>query len=448
VCDSHGTTIATFALYSLHTGAPNAQQLRLIEIAGRLAGIAIERQLREERLRLCAEIISRSTEAIRILDPGGKIVEQNAAHRELFGIPDELLLGKTSAAIFGDGQFKEISRSFEAGKTFWNDLKVAINGERRVIDVTVFPVHGEGGKIVCYASLNRDVTETRRTQEELQRSHAELESRVEARASQLQQLSARLMIIQDEERRRIARELHDSAGQYLAAIQMNLGALARSSAIADLAKSRINDSLDMTERCMSEIRTISYLLHPPLLDEMGLRSAILSYVEGFAERSGIRVGVNIPDGLRRLSADIETAVFRVIQQSLANIHRHSGSRVAEIRLKEEAECVTVEICDEGLGIAPEKLDDFRSGKQLSGVGIAGMRERIRDMRGQFEIRSGKTGTTIRISLPILHSVGQRTAQEKLPPGEGVLRPAMLPQTPGPENVTSDGPVPRTVHLPA
>jgi signal transduction histidine kinase len=354
VFDSRGVAIATFALFSLHTGAPDAWHLHLIEVGARLAGIAIERQIREERLRLCAEIISRSAEAIRILDPHGKIIEQNAAHRELFGIPDGVLLGKTSAVIFGNEQFKEIAGTFTTGKYFWKDLEVTIDGEPRT--------------------------------------------------SQLRQLSARLMTTQDGERRRVARELHDSAGQYLAAIQMNLSPLRNSPAIPDSDKSRIQDSLDMAERCNSEIRTISYLLHPPLLDEMGLRSAILSYVEGFAERSGIRVNVDIPDDLRRLPAEVETTLFRVIQQSLANIHRHSESRVAEIRLKEDAERVTVEICDEGRGIPDEKLAEFRSGKQLIGVGIAGMRERIRDMHGEFDIRSGAMGTTVEISLPLTQFV--------------------------------------------
>lgn len=288
VLDSSGTVIATFALYSLHPGVPAPHHLRLIPVVTRLAGIAIERQLREERLRIHAEIISRSAEAIRLLDPNGKIVEQNAAHRALFGISDGELLGKTPAAIFGDEQFKGIAAAIAAGTSFHGELTATVNGERRIIDVSVFPVHGEGGKVVCFASLNREITDARETQEELQRSHDELEGHVQARTSQLQQLSARLMIAQDQERRRIARELHDSAGQFLAAIQMNLQALHRNSAIADAEKPRVADSLDLVDRCISEIRTLSYLLHPPLLDEMGLRSAILSYVEGFSERSGIR----------------------------------------------------------------------------------------------------------------------------------------------------------------
>lgn len=409
VFDSRGKAIATFALFSMHTGVPGELHLRLIDVGARLSGIALERHIREERLRLCAEIINRSAEAIRILDVNGAIIEQNAAHRELFGIPDEALLGKTSAAIFGDEQFREIAGTFATGKHFWEDLTITLHGEQRIIDVTVFPVTDEADKIVCFASLNRDVTEARKIQDELQKSHAELEARVERRTLQLRQLSARLMTTQDGERRRVARDLHDSAGQYLAAIRMNLSPLRDISGIADAEKSRIIDSLDLVDRCMSEIRTISYLLHPPLLDEMGLRSAILTLVEGFAERSGIQVELDIPDDLRRLPSDVETTLFRVIQQSLANIHRHSESRIAKIQLKEDAEFVTVEICDEGRGIPDEKLAEFLSGKQLTGVGIAGMRERIRDMQGEFNIRSGSTGTTIEVTLPATQIAQSATA---------------------------------------
>jgi PAS domain S-box-containing protein len=393
VRDSHGRVIATFALYALKPGAPTPRHLKFIDLATRLAGIAIERQLREDRLHLYADIIARSAEAIRILDLNGNIIEQNAAHRLLFNIPDEHLLGKSSAVIFGDEQLRDISESIQDGRTFSAGLAVIGPGHSRIIDVAVFPVHDESGTVVCYVSLNRDVTESRR-------NHDELETRVEARTSQLRQLSARILSAQDQERRRIARDLHDSVGQYLAAIQMNLGALRNSAPLSQQHKTRIIDSIELVELSLSEIRTISYLLHPPLLDETGLHSALLSYIEGFSKRSGIQVDVEIPDDLPRLSADVETTIFRVIQQSLGNIHRHSGSRVAQICIEEFPNSITVQIHDRGRGISPERMSEFSSGNQLAGVGIAGMRERIRDLRGHFDIRSGAEGTTVEISVPI------------------------------------------------
>lgn len=246
---------------------------------------------------------------------------------------------------------------------------------------------------------DKEIATHKRTETALRKTQASLEVDIAARAAQLAQLSARLLNTQDEERRRLARELHDSAGQYLAGIQMNLSALLRpDSGIAEPARSRVSDSMDMAKLCTSEIRTMSYLLHPPLLDEMGLRSAISWYTEGFAERSGIRVDLEIPETFGRLPSEIETALFRVVQQSLANIHRHSGSTVALIRIDIDADAVRVEIRDEGLGISPEVLAGFHSGTRLLGVGMAGMRERISDMGGIFEVRSNEKGASIHVSL--------------------------------------------------
>jgi len=239
----------------------------------------------------------------------------------------------------------------------------------------------------------------KRTETALRETQASMEVDSAARAAQLEQLSARLIHLQDEERRRLARELHDSAGQYLAGIQMNLSALLRpNSGLQDTARARISDSMDMAKLCTSEIRTISYLLHPPLLDETGLRSAISWYVEGFAERSGIRVELEIPENLGRLPSETETALFRVMQQSLANIHRHSGSPVAVIRIEVDDQAVNLEIRDEGHGFPPEVLTGFLSGTHLVGIGMAGMRERIRDMGGRFGVRSSEQGASIHVRL--------------------------------------------------
>ena len=210
--------------------------------------------------------------------------------------------------------------------------------------------------------------------------------------------------MQDDECRRIARELHDSAGQYLAAIQMNLSALSRdASALGAPQAKRIADSIEMANRCTTEIRTISYLLHPPLLDEMGLASALALYAEGFAERSGIRVELDISKDFGRLSVDSEIAMFRIVQQGLANIHRHSGSRVAKIEIAQDAEEVTMKIGDQGRGIAPAMLREINSGTRLIGVGLAGMRERTRVMNGRLNISSSRSGTTIEVNLPIAES---------------------------------------------
>ncbi len=243
-----------------------------------------------------------------------------------------------------------------------------------------------------------EIASRKRSEAELQKSHDALESLVRARTSQLRQLSARLLILQDEERRRIARELHDSAGQYLSGIQMNLDACLRENSSTWV--SRVADSRQMAEQCLAEIRTMSYLLHPPLLDEMGLLSALSWYAEGFSERSGVRVQLDAPDRLGRLPGEIEAAIFRVIQEALSNIHRHSGSKTARISMASDAEEVILEVSDEGRGIPADILTGFLTGTHLPGVGIAGMRERVSNMGGKFGIRSSERGTTIEMSLPL------------------------------------------------
>ncbi|HVB59119.1 MAG TPA: sensor histidine kinase [Candidatus Acidoferrales bacterium] len=217
----------------------------------------------------------------------------------------------------------------------------------------------------------------------------------------LRELTTRTLKLQDDQARRIARELHDSAGQYLAAIQMNLSALERDSSLTTSQAKRISDSIEMVTCCTSEIRTMSYLLHPPLLDEMGLPAALAGYSEGFAKRSGIRVELDIAEDLKRLPTDSETGIFRIVQQSLANIHRHSGSCVAKVTIMQDAEGIILEISDNGRGIAPEVLKDINSGTGVIGVGMAGMRERTRIMEGQFHVSSGSKGTTIEISVPFI-----------------------------------------------
>jgi len=227
----------------------------------------------------------------------------------------------------------------------------------------------------------------------------------------LRELTAQTLKLQDEQSRRIARELHDSAGQYLAAIQMNLSVLERdSSSLTTSQANRISDSIEMVSRCTSEIRTMSYLLHPPLLDEMGLPAALAAYSDGFAHRSGIRVQLDIAKDFKRLPTDSETGIFRIVQQSLANIHRHSGSRVAKVAIRQDAEEITLMISDEGGGIAPEVLEDINSGAGLVGVGMAGMRERTRIMKGHFHVSSSSRGTTIEIRLPSIDTTDQATTR--------------------------------------
>jgi len=235
--------------------------------------------------------------------------------------------------------------------------------------------------------------------EDLRRALREKELEVAGRRkveASLRTLSARLLRSQDCERRRIARELHDSVGQHLAALRMNLETVNRAAEISGVMSCEaITESVRLTDDCIREIRTISYLLHPPELDMMGLAAAVRSYVDGFTKRSGIQVALNFPAGLGRLEADVELALFRVIQECLTNIHRHSQSPRAGIALCSRPGEILLEVSDEGKGV-PSDLSD--SGRQ--GVGIVGMRERMKEFGGSLEVKSCANGTRVLATMPL------------------------------------------------
>ncbi len=241
--------------------------------------------------------------------------------------------------------------------------------------------------------------------EELKRINENLELRVRQRTAELehqrldvQTLSSQLLQAQDDERRRISRELHDSTGQLLVALGMNLVKL-KSELIAPTpnVESVIDDTSWLVDEMSRQIRTMSYLLHPPLLDEAGLCSAVRWYADGFSARSEVEVTLDLPSNLGRLPADLEITLFRLIQESLTNIHRHSGSKTAIIQLKKNEEGVCLEILDAGKGFdaAPSKKHFTRPG-----VGILGMKERVRKFGGSLEFLPNNPGTRVRAKLPI------------------------------------------------
>ncbi len=226
----------------------------------------------------------------------------------------------------------------------------------------------------------------------------EVTERLNAETS-LRQLSQSVVRLQDEERRRIARDLHDSAGQYLSAVTLTLGQLSRRlSQSGDRNKQLVQEALDLVGACIKEVRTMSYLLHPPVLDDFGLASALRWYVEGFSLRSGIAVRLDLADELPRFPSEIETALFRIVQEGLTNVHRHSGGLKARVELKATEQHISATITDDGHGMTTEVLCNVTKGQ--GGVGLTGMYERVKKLGGQIHIDSGALGTTITAELPI------------------------------------------------
>lgn len=246
---------------------------------------------------------------------------------------------------------------------------------------------------------------------ELLRAKVKVFAELHRKTQQLEVLNAQMTRLQDEERRRIARELHDSVGQLLAAINMNSAAVEREShKLSADAANRLLENATMVEEASKQIRTISHLLHPPLLDEAGLASAIQWYVEGFSERSKIDTKLDIPQNFVGLSKEMELSVFRVVQECLTNIHRHAGSPTAAIRIAQDEACLRVEIEDAGKGIRPEKRSGFAASDR-TGVGLRGMSERLRLLGGTLHIQSNDCGTRVTAILPVVRAATALAAQE-------------------------------------
>lgn len=261
-------------------------------------------------------------------------------------------------------------------------LHTTRDGRRIIVASRWTTLRNESGAPVGWMEINTDITDRKRA-EDAARS-----------------LSGRILSLQDDERRRMARGLHDSLGQYLAALKMQLGLMSMSN--SDQA-SLISEASEIVDRCIVETRTVSHLLHPPLLDEAGFGSAARWFVEGFAERSGVAVDLSLPADLGRLQSDVEIALFRALQEALTNVHRHSASAKADIRLALEQNQVRLEVQDYGNGMSPETLRQLHEGAGKTGVGVAGMRERVRELGGYMTIQSDPHGTLLTIVLPLAHS---------------------------------------------
>ncbi|MGA7922265.1 MAG: ATP-binding protein, partial [Candidatus Acidiferrales bacterium] len=253
--------------------------------------------------------------------------------------------------------------------------------------LTISPIRDAQGRVSGASKVARDITARKKVEEAIKES----------------ELSARLLQLQDEERRRIARELHDGVGQLLTAMSMNAARLDTEKAqLSEEAAHCAEENSNLIHQASLEIRTVSYLLHPPLLDEMGLESALKWYVDGFAERSKIHARLELPKNWERLAQDCELCLFRIAQECLTNIHRHSGSSTATVKLSRTPDQVRLEVIDQGHGISKQSQSRVFAGES-TGVGLRGMRERLRQLGGGLQIRSSDKGTTVTATIALTQS---------------------------------------------
>ena len=369
---------------------------------------AAARQSRE----IVNAFFSSSTVGFGILDARLRYTRVNDVLPRMAGLTPQDLLGKSVPEIFGPrgARTEAVLRAVLKSGVPLLDREVSgelatLPGEVRHWLVNYFPIPDRGGEFTQMGVIAVDVTARRNAEEALRK------------------LSGRLLKIQDQERRRIARELHDSLGQYLAGLKIALQMLGNASS-QEKKEALTAECLDILDKSIAETRTLSHLLHPPLLDEAGFASAAGWYVTGFSQRSGIPVSLDLPDDLPRLSDAVEIALFRVLQESLTNVHRHAQASSAEIHVDLDAEDVSIEISDQGRGLPEDVLEQLRGGGAKIGVGLAGMRERIRELGGRFEVTSDATGTTIRAAVPL--SMREADAQSVQQPGSNF--PGMNPPT--------------------
>lgn len=235
-------------------------------------------------------------------------------------------------------------------------------------------------------------------------AHSQLESVILERTAELQNLSQRLLTVQDEERRKLSRDLHDSTGQTLTALRITISFLERTCAQDAPALALVSEAAALTDQAIQQIRTMSYVLHPPLLDEVGFACAAGWFIEGFAKRSGINVKAAIADSPERLPKRMEVVLFRILQEGLTNVHRHSEASEVSVCFERQPEVATLEIRDFGKGIPADRLNRLRQTSGETGVGLEGMRERLRELGGQLEVESNGHGTSIRAVIPLYGKV--------------------------------------------
>lgn len=341
--------------------------------------------------------------AVFVLDPEGRVLTWNQGAQAMKGYTRDDIVGKHFSkfylpeAVENGWPQRELMLAQKEGRFADEGWRVRKDGTSFWAYVIITPLTSIDGKLIGFAKVTQDLTDRRQAEERVQALNRELRQRVaeldesrrviELRTLELQKLSARLLVVQDDERRRLSRELHDDLGQQLSALTMIL-------------KGEENDEAhQLADAALASVRNLSYLLHPPLLEETGLRSALHWYIDGMTKRSGIQVSLTAtPQSFPRLAKDVEMTIFRVVQESLSNVYRHANSDTARVEIEKQMEWVVIRVRDFGKGLPREV-----SGKTLSsnlGVGITGMRERIRQFGGELTLSRAEPGTLVEAKIPL------------------------------------------------
>lgn len=357
---------------------------------GLIVWLLAERRRRrqaEEVRRHMAAIVESSDDAIIGVTSEGQILSWNPGAELLYGFTAAEVLGRNITIVVPPDRLDELGESIRQctqgmSKKDFETIRVRKDGRRIDVSITTSPIRNDKGRIIAHSTITRDITARKQAEEELQR------------------LTGKLLNLQDDERRRLALELHDVTAQNLFAINMNLSRLQRGRVAPWEIQEILNESRMLGNQSLQEIRTLSYLLHPPMLDQTGLVNALSWYVDGFVKRSGIDVEVGPVSELGRLPSEVETALFRIVQEGLTNIKRHSGSSSANITLEKHSDRVVLQIRDHGQGIKSELELSQTDTLEKLGVGIPGMRQRLRRLGGDLQIESGDHGTVVIATVPI------------------------------------------------
>ncbi len=365
----------------------------------------------EEMFRLLVESVQ--DYAIFLLDPQGVVRTWNTGAERLKGYKADEIIGQHFSRFYAqearDNRWpeRELEIAAREGRFADEGWRVKKDGSTFWASVVITALRGPGGDLRGFSKVTRDLTERRALEEHTQKLNRELRSRlaeliqsrrqIELRTMELQRLSGQLLHIQDEERRRIARELHDELGQQLVAIKLALESAGHGS-----TEERKAEVIQLTDEGLAKVRSLSYLLHPPLLDESGLIPALHWYIDGVRKRSKLHIVFDCqPTAFPRLPSDIEITIFRIIQESLTNVYRHSASNDARVELHKQPDRVLIRVRDFGKGLPTERDEAGRL--TPIGVGISGMKERIEQFDGVFRVQRAEPGTLVEASIPLFRS---------------------------------------------